>query len=316
MFFAINIRTSSSNDHPPDPIPILTLTLPTLQVVMLGDTHSGKTSLVLRFVEGSYKKDRTPTVGAFFITKRLQSHGITCKIQIWDTAGQPQFRPLAKMYYSHAAAAILCFDVQSRSSWQVTKFWLEELHRNVPAGNIVLCLCACKVDSSPQVVSTKEAQKLAQANGAMFVETSSLKNHNVDLAFQKVTERVLQFQKKEKETGLGKIPVTPGAAIGTNGQVVKNNSVNRYGVMVEQEEKKEPMPSARPAETLLPREPNMPSSQTNSVQSDTKESSSVKSKRRDKRTRSVPKTQDEIAPQPGMCGVIPAGMENPDCVIL
>jgi small GTP-binding protein len=287
------------------------------QVVMLGDTHAGKTSLVLRFVEGSYRKDRTPTVGAFFITKRLQTNGITCKIQIWDTAGQPQFRPLAKMYYAHAAAAILCFDVQSRSSWQVTKFWLEELHRNVPAGNIVLCLCACKVDSSPQVVSTKEAQELAQANGAMFVETSSLKAHNVNLAFQKVAERVLQFQKKEKETGLGKIPVSPGAAIGNNGLVVKHNSVNRYGI-VEQEEKKEPIPSSRPStERLLPTEPHQSSQQAApSVHSEAAGSSSVKSKRRDKRTRSVPKQlEDDLAPQPGMCGIWPAGSMNTDCVI-
>jgi small GTP-binding protein len=280
---------------------------------MLGDTHAGKTSLVLRFVEGSYRKDRTPTVGAFFITKRLQTSGITCKIQIWDTAGKPQFRPLAKMYYAHAAAAILCFDVQSRSSWQVTKFWLEELHRNVPAGNIVLCLCACKVDTSPQVVSTKEAQELAQANGAMFVETSSLKDHNVNLAFQKVAERVLQFQKKEKETGLGKIPVTPGAAIGNNGLLVKHSNVNRYGI-VEQEEKKEPMSSSRPStERLVPTEPQS-SQQAASVHSEVAGSSSVKSKRRDKRTRSVPKqVKDDMAPQPRMCGIWPT--DATDCVI-
>ncbi|KAI2509758.1 ADP-ribosylation factor [Fragilaria crotonensis] len=176
------------------------------KIVMLGDTSTGKTSLVLRFVEGSYREERPPTTGAFFITKRLLVDSILCKISIWDTAGQPQFRPLAKMYYSHAAAAILCFSYSSRQSWQVTKFWLEELHRNVPAGNIVLCLCACKSDITPHVVSPKEVQELAMANGALLVETSAAKNLNVTQVFTKVSERVLQFQKKERETGLGKIP--------------------------------------------------------------------------------------------------------------
>jgi hypothetical protein len=74
---------------------------------------------------------------------------------------------------------------------------------------------------SPHVVSSKEARELAAANGAMLVETSAAKNHNVTMVFSKVAERVLQFQKKERETGLGKIPVTPGAAIGNDGQVVK-----------------------------------------------------------------------------------------------
>lgn len=61
-----------------------------LKVVMLGDTNVGKTSLVLRFAEGYYRDEgRSATVGAFFITKRIQtSSGITCKVQIWDTAGQ------------------------------------------------------------------------------------------------------------------------------------------------------------------------------------------------------------------------------------
>jgi Ras-related protein Rab-5C len=255
---------------------------------MLGDTCTGKTSLVLRFVEGSYKEERTPTVGAFFITKRLQVENILCKISIWDTAGQPQFRPLAKMYYAHAAAAILCFSYSSRQSWQVTKFWLEELHRNVPAGNIVLCLCACKSDVSPHVVSSKEAQELAAANGAMLVETSAAKDHNVSQVFSKVAERVLQFQKKERETGLGKIPVTPGAAIGYDGQVVKQPHVNRYGVVMEEEKKIEPNAPRR-----------TPSEQP---------------KRRDKRTRSQQPADDEInAPNASMCGIIPA---DADCTIL
>jgi Ras-related protein Rab-5C len=259
---------------------------------MLGDTAVGKTSLVLRFVEGSFKQERPSTVGAFFVTKRLLvENSILCKISIWDTAGQPQFRPLAKMYYEHAAAAILCFSYSSRQSWQVTKFWLEELQRNVPAGNIVLCLCACKSDMSPHVVSSKEAQELAVANGALLLDTSAARNHNVSEVFLKVAERVLQFQKNEKETGLGKIPVTPGAVMmgsdgnGTNKQQPK---VNRYGVVVEEEKKSEVNSTSSSTNNNIPSKELTPA-------------------RRDKRTRSLPVVEEEPElPQPSMCGIIPA----------
>ena len=92
----------------------------TQQVVMLGDTFTGKTSLVLRFAEGYYRDSaRNPTVGAFFITKKLTvSSGTTAKIQIWDTAGQEQFKRLAPMYYKNAAAAIVCYDVTSPKSFE------------------------------------------------------------------------------------------------------------------------------------------------------------------------------------------------------
>ena len=86
---------------------------------MLGETFTGKTSLVLRFAEGYYRESsRNPTVGAFFITKRLTVQGMTAKIQIWDTAGQEQFKKLAPMYYKSAAAAIVCYDVTSPKSFE------------------------------------------------------------------------------------------------------------------------------------------------------------------------------------------------------
>jgi small GTP-binding protein len=128
---------------------------------MLGDSYTGKTSLVLRFAEGYYRESaRSATVGAFFITKRMQVHGITCKIQIWDTAGQEQFKPLAPMYYQHAAAAILCYDVTSPQSLRTLKYWLEELHCNVPAGRIVICMAATKMDLLPTHHDTLDAESL------------------------------------------------------------------------------------------------------------------------------------------------------------
>lgn len=307
---------------------------------MLGDTSAGKTSLVLRFVEGSYREERPPTTGAFFITKRLLVDNILCKISIWDTAGQPQFRPLAKMYYSHAAAAILCFSYSSRQSWQVTKFWLEELHRNVPAGNIVLCLCACKSDITPHVVSPKEAQELAMANGAMLVETSAARNLNVTQVFHKVAERVLQFQKKERETGLGKIPVTPGATavFGQDGpeqeqyrQTAPTTTpnatppavVNRYGVVVVEEEKKtdtqyyhidsanhDSASTMRTAQLSQEQEQHLQNGHQPQVR---QQQQLQQHKRRDKRTRSLPSVDEEVnAPQAVMCGLIPANMS---CII-
>eukprot|EP00568_Trieres_chinensis_P013004 CAMPEP_0183300312 /NCGR_PEP_ID=MMETSP0160_2-20130417/6783_1 /TAXON_ID=2839 ORGANISM="Odontella Sinensis, Strain Grunow 1884" /NCGR_SAMPLE_ID=MMETSP0160_2 /ASSEMBLY_ACC=CAM_ASM_000250 /LENGTH=218 /DNA_ID=CAMNT_0025462701 /DNA_START=134 /DNA_END=787 /DNA_ORIENTATION=- len=205
------------------------------KVVMLGDTNAGKTSLVLRFAEGYYREaPRAATVGAFFITKRIQtSGGITCKVQIWDTAGQQQFRAMAPMYYRNAAAAIVCYDVTSKRSYQVMKEWLEELHRNMPAGSIVIAIAATKSDlitvSDPStLVPTSEAEELAAALEAIFVDTSSKLNFNVDLLYRRVAERVLQFRENALK-GLtagraGDIPVTPGASVGDGGRVVKKGT--------------------------------------------------------------------------------------------
>mmetsp|Transcript_23537 Transcript_23537/g.35003 ORF Transcript_23537/g.35003 Transcript_23537/m.35003 type:complete len:564 (+) Transcript_23537:102-1793(+) len=122
------------------------------KVVVLGDTNVGKTSLVLRFTEGYYRENsRSPTVGAFFLTKRVQTtSGITAKVQIWDTAGQAQFRKMAPIYWRNdgAAAILLCYDVSNVHSWNVALEWLKELRydKHVLEKNIVLALVATKSD--------------------------------------------------------------------------------------------------------------------------------------------------------------------------
>jgi small GTP-binding protein len=174
---------------------------------MLGDTFAGKTSLVLRFAEGHYRDSaRSATVGAFFITKRLSVQGVTCKIQIWDTAGQEQFKRLAPMYYKNAAVAIVCYDVTSPKSFDTLRYWIDELQKNVPAGSIVLAMCATKCDLSTHP-DTSAAEELAAETGAMFLTTSAKNNENVTQLFQEVAERVLQSQKQN--SGIN-IPVTMG----------------------------------------------------------------------------------------------------------
>jgi len=180
------------------------------KLVMLGETFTGKTSLVLRFAEGYYRESsRNPTVGAFFITKRLTVQGMTAKIQIWDTAGQEQFKKLAPMYYKNAAAAIICYDVTSPKSFETLEYWMNKLQQNVPAGGIVIAMCATKCDLEDDP-DTSQAEALAAETGAIFLKTSSKINSNVQLLFQKVTERVLDYQRENAGFSNAEFPVALG----------------------------------------------------------------------------------------------------------
>eukprot|EP00587_Corethron_hystrix_P007300 CAMPEP_0113309036 /NCGR_PEP_ID=MMETSP0010_2-20120614/7245_1 /TAXON_ID=216773 ORGANISM="Corethron hystrix, Strain 308" /NCGR_SAMPLE_ID=MMETSP0010_2 /ASSEMBLY_ACC=CAM_ASM_000155 /LENGTH=244 /DNA_ID=CAMNT_0000164217 /DNA_START=123 /DNA_END=858 /DNA_ORIENTATION=+ /assembly_acc=CAM_ASM_000155 len=177
------------------------------KVVMLGDTNAGKTSLVLRFAEGYYREKTASTVGAFFITKRIQTpSGITCKIQIWDTAGQEQFRAMAPMYYRTAAAAIVCYDVASRRSFDVLREWLDELRCNLGGTSIVIAIAATKADLRARAeVARTEAEALARELDAIYVDTSAKENIGVDKVFRKVAERVL-FVRERARVGMALAP--------------------------------------------------------------------------------------------------------------
>lgn len=164
------------------------------KVVVLGDKGVGKTSLVLRFIEGYFIAKQQSTIGAFFLTKRItSSNGTICKMQLWDTAGQERFRAMAPMYYRNAAAAIVCFDITNEDSFSKMKDWVEELQQNVPVDQLTLAIACNKCDCEEARVVTKgRADEFAERVGnALVFETSAKANEGVEELFKKVTEEVL-----------------------------------------------------------------------------------------------------------------------------
>jgi len=56
-----------------------------VKVVLLGDSGTGKSSIVLRFVTNSFDKYSESTIGASFMSKLIEVDGQPIKYQIWDT---------------------------------------------------------------------------------------------------------------------------------------------------------------------------------------------------------------------------------------
>ncbi|XP_017565467.1 ras-related protein Rab-20-like [Pygocentrus nattereri] len=83
---------------------------PDIKMVILGDMNVGKTSLLHRYTERSFK-DTLSTVGGAFFLKQWGPYNIS----IWDTAGREQFHGLGSMYCRGASAIILTYDV---TNWQ------------------------------------------------------------------------------------------------------------------------------------------------------------------------------------------------------
>ncbi|XP_066517039.1 ras-related protein Rab-20-like [Hoplias malabaricus] len=83
---------------------------PDIKMVILGDMNVGKTSLLHRYTERSFK-DTLSTVGGAFFLKQWGPYNIS----IWDTAGREQFHGLGSMYCRGATAIILTYDV---TNWQ------------------------------------------------------------------------------------------------------------------------------------------------------------------------------------------------------
>lgn len=58
-----------------------------VKLLVIGDSGVGKTSLISRYVDDTFKDNYINTVGIDFKIKELQLQQTHVKLQLWDTAG-------------------------------------------------------------------------------------------------------------------------------------------------------------------------------------------------------------------------------------
>lgn len=60
----------------------------TINILLLGDSNVGKTSLMIRFTDNKFEEDSSATIGVEFKNKVIQIDNKNIKLHILDTAGQ------------------------------------------------------------------------------------------------------------------------------------------------------------------------------------------------------------------------------------
>ncbi|KAG1687809.1 Ras-related protein Rab-18 [Nymphon striatum] len=85
--------------------------LTTLKILIIGESGVGKSSLLLRFTDGTFDSEQSATIGVDFKVKSLTLDDNTVKLAIWviisEISGQERFRTLTPSYYRGAQGVIL-----------------------------------------------------------------------------------------------------------------------------------------------------------------------------------------------------------------
>ena len=160
--------------------------------IIIGDAAVGKSNLLLRYTHGQFKPEYQLTIGVEFGAKNITISNKTYRIQIWDTAGQENFRSITRAYYKNSACALVVYDITNRESFDNVSTWIEDC-RNQSPQTIFMVLVGNKTDldlENKRVVSFEEGQELAEKNKMMFFETSAKSGKNVDDIFYRSAETI------------------------------------------------------------------------------------------------------------------------------
>ena len=151
----------------------------TYKVITVGDSFSGKTSLLSVLADAnSFSDIYTSTIGVDFVAIKTNIIGKKIKLQVWDTAGQERFQSIIQTYYKNSHGVILVYDISNRDSFINTVKWLKDA-RMICNDNVYIILVGNKSDIKFQrKVSTEEGRNFAEENNLDFIEISCKNNFN------------------------------------------------------------------------------------------------------------------------------------------
>ena len=158
--------------------------------IIIGDSAVGKSNILLRYIHDKFNDEFQSTIGVEFGAKNLKIEDKIYRIQIWDTAGQENFRSITRAYYKNSACALVVYDISNRESFDNINTWIEDCKSQSPQ-TIFMVLVGNKNDlEDKRAVTIEEGKELAEKNKMMFFETSAKTGTNVDEIFLRSAETI------------------------------------------------------------------------------------------------------------------------------
>ena len=107
------------------------------KICLIGSDGVGKTSIILRYTQGTFSNSYLMTLGCDFYEVNLkrttkENNEIELNLFVWDIASQKNFEKIRSHYLQHANLVIIVADVNRLEPKNFIDPWISDLKTNSP----------------------------------------------------------------------------------------------------------------------------------------------------------------------------------------
>ena len=176
-----------------------------VKTIVLGEGGIGKTSIIKSFMNEALSKDYKMTIGVDLFSKTLEyDNERTVTFSVNDIAGQKRFAELKNLFIRGTQISLLVFDLTRKDTLiNLVNNWIIPLMELCP--DTINILIGNKSDLEDlRVIDKKEAtetlkklrKSFPSAQFLDYIETSALRNQNINPTFQLLGKTYLKNLKK------------------------------------------------------------------------------------------------------------------------
>ena len=103
------------------------------KVVLLGESGSGKTNIVSRYIKKSFDNVGNATSSCTYDSKMIEINNKFILLDIWDTPGNESLHKLNTLFIKNADAIILVYEIDNASHFKdLQNYWELYIKPNIP----------------------------------------------------------------------------------------------------------------------------------------------------------------------------------------
>ena len=169
-----------------------------IKVVIAGEKHVGKSSLVHRFIYEQFPlKGLYSTVGFDFTVKTITlDDNSNVVIHIFDFGGEPRFRMIFPQYAADCDGLILAFDPSREETLHALHEWIRVYGREEESVNF---LVSTKADLGVSLSPLKINEFRNRYSISQYFQTSAVTGENTQHVFQKLAVSIKEKKMKKDE---------------------------------------------------------------------------------------------------------------------